>query len=84
MDSVLLAERGVVALTEREMLMLATVEPILRKAQLSFYCPRCYFTGKGDGGVRGNNSMDDTRWTIECQCCVRMSTNPTAHAKTVA
>lgn len=83
MDNVLLVGRGQITLTEREMLMFATIEPLLKKAQLSLHCPRCYAMGLSDGGLRGNNSPSDTKWTIECNCSVRMAANPTTHPHSV-
>jgi hypothetical protein len=77
MDNVFLIGRSQIELTEREMLMLATVEPILQKARLRLYCPKCYEQGLSDGGLRGNNHENDKRWTIECNCSVRMAHNPT-------
>lgn len=77
MDNVFLVGRSEVTLSEREMLMLATIEPLLRKARLSLYCPKCYEQGLSDGGLRGNNHENDKKWTIECNCSVRMAANPT-------
>lgn len=84
MDNVLLVGRERIEVAKREMLIIATIEPLLKKLRLSLYCPKCYQQGLSDGGLRGNNSLDDARWTLECNCSVRMAENPTAHAKTVA
>jgi hypothetical protein len=83
MDNVFLLDRSEIVLTEREMLMLATVEPLLRKARLSLYCEKCYAQGLSDGGIRGNNGMNDKAWTIECNCSVRKASNPAKNAVTV-
>jgi hypothetical protein len=58
MDNVFLVGRADIQLNEREMLMLATVEEVMKKARLSFYCPRCYANGFSDGGIRGNNHLN--------------------------
>lgn len=84
MDNVFLIGRDTIEVSEREMLMLATIQPLLKKLRLDMYCPKCFFTGKGDGGLRGNNSLDDAKWTLECNCSVRMSLNPTKNPVTVA
>jgi hypothetical protein len=84
MDNVFLVGRADIQLNEREMLMLATVEEVMKKARLSFYCPRCYANGFSDGGIRGNNHLNDKAWTLECNCSVRRAPNPTRHPVTVA
>jgi hypothetical protein len=81
MDNVFLIGRADVELTEREMLMLATVDDILKKARLSLYCQKCYAQGLSDGGLRGNNHLNDKAWTLECNCTVRRAVNPTLNAK---
>ena len=83
MDNVLMIGRGEIALSEREMLMLATIEPLLKKARLSLHCPRCFELGLSDGGLRGNNAEGDRKWTIECNCSVRLAANPLTNAHSV-
>jgi hypothetical protein len=83
-DDVFLLDRGEIEATEREMLMLATIQPVLQKLRLSLYCPKCYAQGLSDGGLRGNNGSNDKVWTIECNCSVRKAKNPARNPVTVA
>ncbi|HYE86865.1 MAG TPA: hypothetical protein VEA16_10955 [Vicinamibacterales bacterium] len=84
MDNVVLVGRESIEVSEREMLMLATIDPLLKKLRLSLYCPKCWALGTSDGAIRGNNHLNDKSWTIECACSVRRSLNPARNPVTVA
>ena len=82
MDNAFLIDRTRIPLTERDMLIFATIEPLLKKARLSLFCPRCFEQGLSDGGIRGNNGLNDQVWRIECNCSVRLAENPTTETQT--
>lgn len=67
----LLAGRGEIEMSQRDVELLQAIEGTLKKLHLSLYCQRCQALGNPDG-VRAANHPNDTTWTVTCGCSVRI------------